>query len=188
LTEHSLSFIQEVDRVNQNIKLFIIIIVILTTSFVYNKIRPEKKVVELKKEIIYSSEEIGEKLNINSAKLEDYLKAGISLSIATKVFEYKEVVGQVKKLEELVRISGIGEKSVEKLSKSIVVGEGGSVNKLKINSASPKLLKYYGFTKKEIKKIEEYIDKKGVIYSNIEMMEILGEERYRDYEDRLDYN
>jgi competence protein ComEA len=173
---------------NQNFKLLIIIIVILATSFFYKSIRPEKKVIELKKEIIYSGEDIKEKLNINNADLEDYLRVGVSMSIATKVVEYKEVVGRVDSLEELVRISGIGEKSVEKLSQRIEVGDGGTLNRLKINSASPKALKYYGFTKKEIKVIEDYIEKKGVIYSNIEMMEILEEKRYREYEDRLDYN
>lgn len=173
---------------NQNFKLLIIIIVILATSFFYNSIRPEKKVIELKKEIIYSGEDIKEKLNINNADLEDYLRVGVGMSIATKVVEYREVVGRVDSLEELVRISGIGEKSVEKLSQRIEVGDGGTLNRLKINSASPKSLKYYGFTKKEIEVIEDYIEKKGVIYSNIEMMEILGERRYREYEDRLDYN
>ena len=173
---------------NQNIKLIIIIIVILTTSFVYNKIRPEKKVIELKKEMIFSCEDEGEKLNINDAELEDYLRAGITMNFAKKVFEYKKIVGRIDNLENLSRISGIGEKSVEKLSRCIVAGDGGTLNKLKINSAPPMMLKYYGFTKKEIKKIETYIEKNGVIYSNIEMMEILEEERYREYEGVLDYN
>lgn len=175
---------------NQNIKLVIIIVVILTTSLIYNKIRPEKKSIKLKKEMIFSDRDknTNAKLNINDTKLEDYLKAGISLSIAKKVFEYKEILGRVDSLEELSRIDGIGEKSVEKLSKSIVIGDGGSLNKLKINSAPTKILKYYGFTKKEIKKIEIYRGKNGVIYSNIEMMEILGEERYRIYEDLITYN
>jgi len=173
---------------NQNIKLIIIIIVILTTNFIYNKIKPEKKSIKLKKEMIFSNEDEEKKLNINDAELEDYLKAGISLSIAKKIFEYKEIIGRVNNLEDLSRISGIGEKSVEKLSKSIVVGDGGTLNKLKINSVPTKILKYYGFTKKEIKKIEAYIEKNGVIYSNIEMMEILGKKRYRMYENILEYN
>ena len=42
--------------------------------------------------------------------------------------------------------------------------------------------------KKEIKKIETYIGKNGVIYYNIEIMDILGEERYRVYENILVYN
>jgi hypothetical protein len=49
-------------------------------------------------------------------------------------------------------------------------------------------LKYYGFTKTEIKAIENYKKEHEVIYSNIEMMEILGEERYREYENRISYN
>ncbi|MCS5423059.1 MULTISPECIES: ComEA family DNA-binding protein [Psychrilyobacter] len=173
---------------NQNIKLIIIIIVILTTGFVYNKIRPEKKSIKLKKEMIFGTIDKNKKLNINDAQLEDYLKAGISLGIAKKIFEYKKILGRVDSLEDLSRIDGIGEKSVEKLSKNIEAGDGGTLNKLKINSAPPETLKYYGFTKKEIKKIEIYIGKNGVIYSNIEMMEILGEERYRAYENILEYN
>jgi len=173
---------------NQNVKLFIIIVVILTTSFIYNKTRPEKKSIKLKKEMIFSSSDEMEKLNINHAELEDYLKVGITLSIAKKIFEYKEIVGSVDNLKDLSRIAGIGDKTVEKLSKNIEVRDGGTLNKLKINSASTKILKYYGFTKKEIKKIEIYKEKNDVIYSNIEMMEILGEERYRVYEDILEYN
>lgn len=173
---------------NQNIKLILIIIVILTTSFIYNKVRPEKKNVKLKKEIIFSSIDKNKKLNINDSELEDYLKAGISLSIAKKIFEYRKILGRVGRLEDLSRIDGIGKKSVEKLSKTIESGDGGTLNRLKINSASAKVLKYYGFAKKEIKKIELYIEKNGVIYSNIEMMKILSEERYREYEDILEYN
>ncbi len=173
---------------NQNIKLVIIIIVILTTSFIYNKTRPEKKSIKLKKEMIFSGVDENKKLNKNDAELEDYIKAGISLSIAKKIFEYKEIVGKVDNLKDLSRISGIGDKSVEKLAKNIEVRGGGTLNKLKINSASTKVLKYYGFSKKEIKKIETYIEKNDVIYSNLEMMEILGEGRYREYENILEYN
>ena len=179
---------QGVSRVNQNIKLVIIIIVILTTSFIYNKIKPKKKSVKLKKEMIFSGMDENKKLNINDAELEDYLKVGISLNIAKKIFEYKEILGRADRLEDLSRIDGIGEKSVEKLSKNIEAGDGGTLNKLKINSAPAKILKYYGFTRKEIKKIEIYIGKNGVIYSNIEMMDILEEERYRVYENILEYN
>jgi len=173
---------------NQNVKLVIIIVVILTTSFIYNNTRPEKKNIKLKKEMIFSSSDEMGKLNINYAELEDYLKAGITLSIAKKIFEYKEIVGRVDNLKDLSRIAGIGDKTVEKLSKNIEVRDGGTLNKLKINSASTKILKYYGFTKKEIKKIEVYKEKNDVIYSNIEMMDILGEERYRIYENILEYN
>jgi competence protein ComEA len=166
-------------------------VVILLTSFIYNKIRPEKKVVKLKKEIIYNdntgNKTINGKVNINTATLEDYLKAGVSLSIAKKIVEYKDTVGQVKSLEELKRVAGIGAKTVKKISKTVEVGEGGKLKKLKINSASTEELKYYGFTKKEIKAIENYKKEHEVIYSNIEMMEILGEERYREYENRISY-
>jgi competence protein ComEA len=162
--------------------------VILITSFAYKRMRPEKKIIKLKKEIIFSTTDENRKLNVNDAELESYLKVGISLKIAKKIVEYKEILGRIEKLEDLSRIAGIGEKSVEKLSKDIEAGKGGTLNRLKVNTASAEILKYYGFTKKEIKKIETYIGKNGVIYSNIEMMEILGEERYRVYENILEYN
>ncbi|MGB6128742.1 MAG: helix-hairpin-helix domain-containing protein [Psychrilyobacter sp.] len=173
---------------NQNVKLVIIIVVILTTSFIYNKTRPEKKSIKLKKEMIFSSSDEMKKLNVNNAEIENYLKVGITLSIAKKIFEYKEIVGRVENLKDLSRIAGIGDKTVEKLSKKIEIRDGGNLNELKINSASTKMLKYYGLTKKEIKKIEIYKEKNDVIYSNIEMMKILGEERYRIYEDIITYN
>ena len=146
----------------------------------------------LKKKIIYNdssnNKTIDGKLNINDATLEEYLDSGVSLSIAKKIVEYKDIVGRVYKLEELSRISGIGDKTVEKLGKTIVVGEGGRKNKIKINSTSTKVLKYYGFTTKEIKAIEKYKKQHEVVYSNIEMMEILGDARYREYEDIINYN
>ena len=56
---------------NQNIKLLIIIVAIVLSSFAYNKLRPEKKIVNLKKQIIYndssSNKTIDGKLNINDA-------------------------------------------------------------------------------------------------------------------------
>ncbi|MCK5780639.1 MAG: helix-hairpin-helix domain-containing protein [Psychrilyobacter sp.] len=177
---------------NQNIKLIIIITVVLLTSFVYNKIKPEKKVVQLKKELIYSSDskddKLGKKLNINTAVLEDYLKVGITLSIAKKVYNYRELVGRIDNLEELERLDGIGSKTITKLSKNLEIGEGGVVRKIKINTLTPKGLKYRGFTKKEVTKILKFKKENEVIYSNIDMMKILSEKRYQEYEDILNYN
>jgi len=177
---------------NQNIKLIIIIIVVLLTSFVYNKMKPEKKIVKLKKEMIYTSgnngEKLEKKLNINTANLEDYLKVGITLSIAKKLDEYRKFVGRVENLEELERLDGIGEKTVKKLAKNIKVGAGGKIKKIKINNLTSKELKYRGFTKKEIKAIENYKKIHGVIYSNIELIEVLGEKRYIEYENIIEYN
>jgi competence protein ComEA len=166
-------------------------VVILLSSFIYNKIRPEKKIVNIKKEIIYNDNSENKmkngKVNINKGGVEDYLSIGINLTMAKKIVNYREIVGKVEKLEELSRISGIGKKTVEKLSKKIEVGDGGKLNKLKINKASKEEMKYYGFTSREIKKIEKFKEKNGIIFSNIEMIEILGEERYREYENRISY-
>jgi competence protein ComEA len=179
---------------SQNIKLAIIILIVGISSFVYHREKSKKvslKIEKIKLEKTYTRDTKPlekEKLNVNNATLEDYLKFNVSLGIAKKIYEYKNIVGRIENLKELDRISGIGEKTVKKLSEVLVVGNGGSPKKLKINKATEKELTYFGLSKKEIKKIKNYKRENGIIYSNVELMEILGEKRYREYEERIDYN
>jgi len=94
-----------------------------------------------------------ELLDINKASEQDMLGRKISKSYVTKIMEYREITGGFDKLEDLKRIKGIGDATYQKLSKFLKVGSAPTKKPLYINSADELTLKYYGFSKKEIKKI-----------------------------------
>jgi len=95
-----------------------------------------------------------ELLDINKASEQDMLGRKISKSYVTKIMEYREITGGFDKLEDLKRIKGIGDATYQKLSKFLKVGSAPTKKPLYINSADELTLKYYGFSKKEIKKIQ----------------------------------
>ncbi|MFR3819542.1 MAG: ComEA family DNA-binding protein, partial [Fusobacterium varium] len=98
-------------------------------------------------------------IEINTASKEDMVSQGIGIGYANKIFNYREKTGGFEKLEELKRIKGIGDATYEKLSKKFKIENEVEKNPLYINEANDELLKYFGFDKKEIKKIREYINK-----------------------------
>ncbi|HYV18447.1 MAG TPA: helix-hairpin-helix domain-containing protein [Verrucomicrobiae bacterium] len=64
-----------------------------------------------------------EKININAATA-DQLTAlpGIGPSYAQRIVEYREKNGPFKKVEDLLNVTGIGEKTFEKIKDRITVG------------------------------------------------------------------
>ena len=120
-------------------------------------------------------------IEINTASKEDMVSQGIGIGYANKIFNYREKTGGFEKLEELKRIKGIGDATYEKLSKKFKIENEVEKNPLYINEANDELLKYFGFDKKEIKKIREYINKNNRIDNNLQLMEILSKKRYEKY-------
>lgn len=119
-------------------------------------------------------------IEINTASKEDMVSQGIGIGYANKIFNYREKTGGFEKLEELKRIKGIGDATYEKLSKKFKIENEVEKNPLYINEANDELLKYFGFDKKEIKKIREYINKNNRIDNNLQLMEILSKKRYEN--------
>lgn len=64
-----------------------------------------------------------EKVNINAATA-DQLTAlpGIGPSYAQRIVEYREKNGPFKKVEDLLNVTGIGEKTFEKIKDRITIG------------------------------------------------------------------
>lgn len=61
-------------------------------------------------------------VNLNSATLEDLATLpGIGEKTAAKILEYREKNGPFKKVEELMNVQGVGEKSFLKLKPQITV-------------------------------------------------------------------
>lgn len=127
-------------------------------------------------------------IEINTVSKEDMVSQGIGIGYANKIFNYREKTGGFEKLEELKRIKGIGDATYEKLSKKFKIENEVEKNPLYINEANDELLKYFGFDKKEIKKIREYINKNNRIDNNLQLMEILSKKRYEKYKKIIKYD
>lgn len=127
-------------------------------------------------------------IDINTASKEEMVSQGIGIGYAGKILSYREKTGGFEKLEEMKRIKGIGDATYEKLSKKFKIEIEVEKNPLYINEASEELLKYFGFEKKEIKKIKEYISKNKRIDNNLQLMEILSKKRYEEYKAIIKYD
>jgi len=93
-----------------------------------------------------------------------------------------------EELMDIKRIKGIGDATYQKLSKVFKVGSEPNKKMLNINSANEITLKYYGFSKKEIKKIQKYLDKNDRITDNIEFQKIVNKKTYERLKDLINYD
>jgi comEA protein len=64
-----------------------------------------------------------QKININTASLEELQKLPrIGPKIAQRVIDYRKANGSFKKVEEIMKVKGIGEKTFNRLKDLITVG------------------------------------------------------------------
>lgn len=69
-----------------------------------------------------ASESSRGQVNLNTATKEDLeTLSGIGASKATAILEYRDTIGKFKQIDELKNVSGIGDKTFEKLKDSISV-------------------------------------------------------------------
>lgn len=166
----------------------LIFVVMLTfglfTEYSFTEEKPKFKVI--------MSENMLEKkdfrLDINLATKEEMNNSKIGKSYISKIIDYREKTGGFLKIDELKRIKGIGNATFEKLSKKFKIESLIVKKTLYINDANEELLKYYGFDKKEIKKLKDYLDKNRRIDNNIQLMELLSKKRYEKYKEIIKYD
>lgn len=137
--------------------------------------------------IIKSGESSG-KLDINIAGKEEMLRSGVAESYVNKIIAFRDIKGGIENIDELSRISGIGEKTCRKLEKYFIIKDVPTLKELYINKADDKILGYYGFDKKEIKKIRKFLNEKGKIENNIELKNVISEEKYKKYVEIVRYD
>lgn len=133
------------------------------------------------------------KTEINTATIYDLRGAGLSQKIAESIISYREKYKCIRDIKEIDNIKGIGEKSYSKIENSFYVSEKIVNNipyvKFDINSSDEKeeyLL--LGFTKKEYENIMKWKIEHGSIFSNIELLNIIGKERYDVMNERVKYS
>ena len=167
------------------ILIFVVMLTLgLFTEYSFSEEKPKFKVI--------MSENLLEKkdfrLDINLATKEEMNNSKIGKSYISKIIDYREKTGGFLKIDELKRIKGIGNATFEKLSKKFKIESPIDKKPLYINDANEELLKYYGFDKKEIKKLKDYLDKNRRIDNNIQLMELLSKKRYEKYKEIIKYD
>ncbi|MFZ2053163.1 MAG: helix-hairpin-helix domain-containing protein [Candidatus Aminicenantales bacterium] len=66
----------------------------------------------------------GGKVNINTASLEELQKLPrIGPQIAQRILDYRKENGSFKRIEDILKVRGVGEKMFEQLKDQITVGE-----------------------------------------------------------------
>ena len=128
------------------------------------------------------------KLDINRATQEEMLRSGVAESYVRKIISFRDIKGGIESIDELSRISGIGEKTCRKLEKYFEIKDIPQIKNLYINKADDIILGYYGFDKKEIKKIRKFIEKNGKIKNNIILKKIISPKKYKKYVEIIRYD
>lgn len=160
-------------------KKLLLVFLIVISSFSFAKENPYK--------FIMSGNSSG-KMDINHVTQEEMLKAGVAQSYIRKIISYRDVKGNIENIEELERISGIGKKTCKKLEKYFIIDRIPKINHLYINKADNKTLRYYGFSKKEIKKIRNHLNKNGKIRSSITLKKVISKSKYEKYKDIIEFD
>ena len=170
-------------------KNWILIFVVMLTFGLFTEYSFSEE--KLKFKVIMSENMLEKKdfrLDINLATKEEMNNNKIGKSYISKIIDYREKTGGFLKIDELKRIKGIGNATFEKLSKKFKIESPIDKKPLYINDANEELLKYYGFDKKEIKKLKDYLDKNRRIDNNIQLMELLSKKRYEKYKEIIKYD
>lgn len=128
------------------------------------------------------------KLDINKATREEMLRSGVAESYVSKIISFRDIKGGIENINELESVSGIGEKTCEKLKKYFFINEIPNIKPLYINKADDKILSYYGFNKKEIKNIRKFLEKNKKIENNIILKKVISQNKYEKYKDIIRYD
>lgn len=139
-----------------------------------------------KYQIIFSDNSSG-KLDINKVTREEMLRSGVAESYVNKIINFRDVKGGIENIDELKNVSGIGEKTCEKLKKYFFIEDVPEIKPLYINKADDKILSYYGFDKKEIKDIRKFLEK-NKIKNSVMLKNIISKNKYEKYKDIIRYD
>ncbi|BDU49727.1 helix-hairpin-helix domain-containing protein [Haliovirga abyssi] len=177
---------------NKKLLYIIILILIGAIGLKFFENKSDEKDINIRKlktyKVDYHKKFNKGKLDINKVSEKELIDRGMSEKMAYNIIKYRGIVGNILKIDELTRVKGIGVKRVEKLRDIIFVDNKDLKPKMiNINKVNEEALKYFGFSKKEIGNIIKWRKNNGSIYSNMDLIEIIGEKRYYEISDRVDY-
>ncbi|CAM3239486.1 helix-hairpin-helix domain-containing protein [Streptobacillus felis] len=147
------------------------ILVILSMLFIFNFIKTfftkEDNVprVEINEELVFQNDnENKEKLDINNVMIDEILKIGLSIKEAYKIIEYRDFVGYIDTVDNLVRIKGINRNNIDKYKKIFLVEDTEEKEYVKhnINELSEDELFMLGFSKDNVRYILEIRNNKEI--------------------------
>ncbi len=144
---------------------------------------------ELKK----AEEKNSELLDINEASLSEFRAFGLTANTANNIIDFRKQYGCIRNYEELDTIKGVGVKTLEKIKQHFFIDEKKikSIPFVRININDPdnkETLLKAGFTKKECTAIEAWKKKNGSVFSNIDLLNILGDKRYSEMNEKIKYS
>lgn len=180
----------------RNRLIYSVFILIILGIGIYLKNTEKKNIVEDKRQDIkfelidWEEENIYDRkiIDINLATEKDFIDMEIRKIAIEKIFQYKNLVGGIDDIENLIYLKGVGEKTLEKLEDNFFVEKEDLVfKKVEINKVNSEILLVIGIEKKELRKIEKYKEENGKIYSSLDILNLLGENRYNIYKDRFVY-
>ena len=179
---------------------YIIFLVVLLIIGNYLRLKVEENIIpkiEINEEVEYQKEgaekfnKVEGKRDVNTVTYEELIKLGFTKKQSEKIIEFRKFIGTIEDLEELRRIPRFGDTGINKAKKTLYVNKNQfdesvdkSSTKYNINSITGDEMKLLGFTKKEIKEIEE-LRLKGEIRSNIDLEKVLSKKRYNEIEENI---
>lgn len=100
-------------------------------------------------------------------------------------------MGYIENLDDLIVIKGIGVKTLMKIKERFYIDLKSNdymKKRLNINSIEEKELLWLKLSKREISKLFKWKKQNGEIYSNLDLISILGKSRYESIKDRVFYS
>ena len=127
-------------------------------------------------------------LDINKVSKEELIAHKITMKIANGILDYREKTGGFTDISELKLVKGVGDSTYKNIHNQFKVTDKPRKKPLNINDTNNEILTYYGFTKKEIKEINQYIKINGRVKNNLDLMEIFSSKKYEEFKDIIIYD
>ena len=188
-------------NLHRGIAIIFFIILLIITGFRYYRIEAPKSsknvgLIEVRIEELefkqFEKPDLENRFNLNTMTFEEMVSRGLTERRARGIIEYRDIVGIIKNIDELQAVSGIGEKTVELLKENYMVSDEGIKNisqaRVNVNSGNSNRLAMAGFTNAEIRKIERWREENGDLFSNIDLIEVVGNDRYNEVSSRVKFD
>lgn len=169
------------------ISLIIFLFIISLASYTLYNYKKEKAELIILPELKFNKRflpQVG-KIDINKSNLID-LEKHLNNKLANAIIEYRSKNGVIKNIDNLIKIGGVGYKTVEKLKENFYVEESFKSKSVYINGEVKELYNL-PIKKRKINKIIKYRKDNGSIYDMETLISIIGKKDYYLIRDSIVY-